>query len=742
MKLRKKLFSISRNIEGTKRIIYILGIRIRYKLRFPFGKHNTLKIGFSKIPGIVENDFCSGCSACYSICAKGAIKMGPNSDGFLMPQIDDKLCTKCGRCRKVCPVINFHETDLPKLDDVVCYAAQASDDIRVKSTSGGVFTVIAEDVLKRGGYVCGAAYSADLRYVRHEIVHSVDELDKLRISKYVQSDLGDVFNGIKNLLKSSKEVLFVGTPCQVAGLKSFLHKDYPTLLLVDLICGGVPSNKTYQQFLKETLDKDEDPKDVRFRMKDKGWHSCAVQVTGVNEVHRIPNRECTYQQLHFQGIATNKICGVCPFDSFNREGDITLGDYWGIENYDNSLTDDKGTSIVLVNTTKGAAILKKISCNLKLIRQTPADWTVRGNANIVQPIRHLNRRQFFWQHDKLSLRDNYLSCKEDKCDCIIFNNAITEINYGSMLTAYALQELILGFGLYPKILNHARVKMNHYQNSFAERFAVEYFNLTEPCETEADFAALNKKTDNFIVGSDQMWRTCYWKEKVDKILLDFVQPGKKKIACAISFGVKEFEGTEEEKRHFRESLKSYTAISVREDSGVDICDKEFSSSATWILDPVFIVDSSIWESLSNKSLSDSKGSLCYYGWIYDKKRVDILQEIANKNNCDDVINITGKGISVEEWLSAIRKCKVFVSDSYHGICFAMIFKKPFICISELGQDRFDSLSRLLKVGNFVITDTALNADVCPTVFDYDKVGQVLSAERVRSAEFIRSALMS
>ena len=740
IQFRERLFSVRISRDGKKRIIYILGIRIRYRIHQETMANVVPKIVFSKIRGIGDNDFCTGCTACQGVCPKGAIKMLQNREGFLVPSIDRHLCIDCGKCDAVCPIINKTYDAQMRMKDVVCYAAQAGDDIRLKSSSGGMFTILAEYVLSRGGCVCGAAYSDDFRFVHHVIIDDYAGLDKLRVSKYVQSDLGNTFLEIKSLLANGRMVLFVGTPCQVAGLKRYIGKESANLLFVDLICCGVPSSAVYDKYLLDILPEEATINEMRFRMKDMGWHSCAIQIASDKGIYRIKNDLCEYEQAHFKGLSTNKICNFCPYDSFNREGDISLGDYWGIERHDAALSDEKGTSLVLVNTKKGKSILEDVKCRLKLLRRTPAKWTLSGNDNIVNPIFHRNRRQFFWNIDKMSLADNYKLCMEDKCDCIIFNNAITEINYGSMLTAYALQEVIMSFGLYAKILNHARVKMDSYEGGFAQRFAAEYFNLTDLCETDEDFRALNNKTETFIVGSDQMWRTCYWKDKVDKVLLDFAEPDKKKIACSISFGVKEFEGTDAEKAHFRKSLESYSAISVREDSGVNICRDELGADATWILDPVFIIDPSVWRRMSERSSFNSRGKVCYYGWIFDERRIKTLERIAHIYGDGEVVHLALRGVAVEDWLSAIRNCSLLVSDSYHGICFAIIFNVPFICISELGQERFDSLARLFGKERISTSDEAFDSNTLPADLDYRDVNRILERERLASSKFLKDAL--
>ena len=735
--LKRLLFSVGVNGRNTHRVITVLGIKIKIRIR-----HKDMEIcsrtivDFSKFKSVEDNERCSGCSACASICPNDAISMKENDEGFLVPVLDKSKCVNCGACNRVCPVINFTVKGLKRQR---CFAAQADDDLRKESSSGGMFSLLAHQIIDAGGYVCGAVYSDDCRDVFHIVSNCRADIARMRVSKYVQSDLRDTFREIKSLLGDNKKCMFVGCPCQVAGLKAYLGCSNENLLLVDLICCGVPSRKVYRKFLdEETLTLGAPVSNVKFRMKDKGWYSCAVEIKGGANTHRIPNEKCIYEQCHFTGLSTGRLCEVCPFDSFSREGDVSIGDFWHIGVVKPDLDDDKGTSCVLVNSPVGEYWISCARVNMRLFKKVPAKLIIPGNENIINPIRHLNRRHFFYNLGKKCLRDNYIDCLTDKADCIVFNNALTEINYGSMLTAYAIQEVLIELGFYAKILNHARVPMPKYKGSFAERFAIEYLNLTAPVNTEKDFLGLNSKTNVFMVGSDQMWRTKYWKEKVDKILLDFAERSKRKIACSISFGMDEFDGTEDEKRHFKESLKSFKAISVREDSGVAICRQEFDSDATWILDPVFILNPQRWQSMSKLSDIDFSGSLVYYGWDTSPTLNGKLERIAHQNGCSDVKNITFMKYDVESWLAAIKTAKLVVTDSFHGLCFSMIFRKKFVCVSWLGEGRFNSLCHRFHIDEWIVSrleDVGVIREI-----DYDMIEKMINEDRVRSLAFLRSTL--
>ena len=208
----------------------------------------------------VSADDCCGCGACYSKCGVKAITMQENDEGFLHPVINEDSCVECGQCLKVCPVLNAKDENTATPD---CYACAASDEIRAKSSSGGMFTLLAEYVLNKGGVICGAAYDEKWN-VHHIIINNTADLDKLRGSKYIQSDTEKCYSEIEKLLKNGKEVLFSGTPCQVAGLNTFLGRKYDNLLTVDLLCHGAPSRGVWQKYLTESF-KDRKIINVNFR---------------------------------------------------------------------------------------------------------------------------------------------------------------------------------------------------------------------------------------------------------------------------------------------------------------------------------------------------------------------------------------------------------------------------------------------------------------------------------------------
>ena len=306
---------------------------------------------------ILEKSKCSGCSACANACNHNAISMKSDELGFFYPIVNPDLCVACGLCDSICQFREnynrYDNYDLPK-----AYLFRLYDDEELKnSQSGGAFFAISSAFIKKGGVVYGAAFDGMFR-VTHVKADNLDELRKIRMTKYVQSNMEDVYRQVKNDLKI-KRVLFSGTPCQVAGIKSFIpEKLHTNLFCIDVICHGVPSPGIWAAYL-DYISKKYKSQITRVRSRDKrfGWH-------GATESYLFDNgREVfrkTYNRLYFDGYIMRESCAQCPFANTNRIGDITLGDLWGLPK-DSPYEDDKGVSLVLINSEKGFFLKSLIS---------------------------------------------------------------------------------------------------------------------------------------------------------------------------------------------------------------------------------------------------------------------------------------------------------------------------------------------------------------------------------------------
>lgn len=332
-----------------------------------------------KEPIVIERpEQCCGCGACVNACAIGAITMQENEAGFLYPRVDAALCVRCGRCVDVCV---FTEPSAGANGEPDVYAAAIADEqVRMDSSSGGVFTALANAVLDKGGVVFGAAWTDDLS-LSHIGADSPAALAALRGSKYVQSATGDTFRQVKKLLADGRYVCFSGTPCQIAGLKAFLGRDDEKLLTVDLICHGVPSLRMLRDDLSYVSGGSTAAiQDVRFRDKRYGWGVKGSFLSGDSRV-RYNAGTSPYYFYFLKGEVYRESCYHCRFPSEGRQGDITLGDYWGVQEALTSrmgVDPDKGVSCVLVNTDKGRRYLSSVEHTLAI---APSDRAAAEKRN-------------------------------------------------------------------------------------------------------------------------------------------------------------------------------------------------------------------------------------------------------------------------------------------------------------------------------------------------------------------------
>lgn len=330
---------------------------------------------------------CTGCSSCAQICPHGCITMKPDSEGFRRPVVDESRCTDCGACAAACPVLRRPAS--PSLP--VAYAAKNRDEsVRSVSSSGGVFTLLAEHVLAQGGVVFGAAYDADFK-VEHRMVETPQQLSALRSAKYVQSDLSDSFRQVKDLLAQGRQVLFSGTPCQVSGLRSFLDKDEPNLLTVDLVCHGSPSPAVWARYLDWRSEQKCDghrPVTVNLRAKDTGWSSYSVDIRWPYGVNYIASKQDDpYLRAYLDALCLRPSCHRCSFKGLNRVADFTLGDYWGVWDQLPAMSDNKGTSIVLVHSEKAKALWAQLSDSMT-VREADVRRCMEHNPSALQSSRY------------------------------------------------------------------------------------------------------------------------------------------------------------------------------------------------------------------------------------------------------------------------------------------------------------------------------------------------------------------
>lgn len=350
---------------------------------------------------------CCGCEACAQMCPAKCISIEYDSEGFFYPKVNVNKCIKCGACENVCPIIQEKKSNQYKSnkdEKIECYSVINKDEnVRLRSSSGGFFSIIAEKVLLSGGVVYGAAMSDDCKSVKHIAIQSIEELEKLRGSKYVQSCITDTYKQVKFDLQAGRKVLFSGTPCQVNALKYFLCVDYNNLICVDFICHGVPSPKVWRKYVEYREKRDgSTARKIYFRNKMYGWKNFALKINyDENKVYVKKNSEDLFMQAFLRDVCLRPSCHQCVFKKGNHRSDLIMADFWGVQNVSKDMDDDKGTSLVIVNSERGKNVFYELYSIMEC-KVEEFDKIEKYNSaymNSSKPNR--KRNKFFYYLDKI-----------------------------------------------------------------------------------------------------------------------------------------------------------------------------------------------------------------------------------------------------------------------------------------------------------------------------------------------------
>lgn len=328
---------------------------------------------------ICDENQCTGCMACRDICPQQCISVTKDEKGFDRPKINFDLCVNCGLCRKRCPVANKCKDDNTK--PIAFAAINKNEEIRLRSSSGGIFNLISEKIIEDDGAVVGAAFDDEFN-VYQKVCTTKEQLNEIMGSKYVQSSTKNAYRQTKEMLESGKKVLFTGTPCQIGGLYAYLNKDYANLYTQDIICHGVPSPKVwnkYTEYRKETANFD--IKNIAFRNKETGWKKYSVKFDfedGTSYSQSLVND--LYMRGYLFHLFLRPSCSQCSFKQMHRESDLTLADFWGVEKILPEMNDDRGTSLVIIHSEKGKELFNSISSDL-LSKEVDFDSAIKENAS-------------------------------------------------------------------------------------------------------------------------------------------------------------------------------------------------------------------------------------------------------------------------------------------------------------------------------------------------------------------------
>lgn len=680
----------------------------------------------------IPSSKCTGCMTCEYVCSQKAITKGVNEQGFRMPFINAEKCINCGECYRKCPENNV---ELKKnTGGLGTYAVMADDDTRLQSSSGGAFTVLANYVLQNGGCVIGAVYE-DSHTVVHEMISDSAGLIRLQKSKYVQSDISRTFFDIEKCLSSNTNVLFVGTPCQVAALKQ-VFEDSDKLLLVDILCMGVSSSNCLKKYLDEEFATDHvELLDFRYKIDGKWNQNLNLKIITSDGEKVVPFKDSSYFLAFLKGITLRPSCKHCTYAGCERVRDVTLGDFWGVRYYKKKLDDGKGTSLVMVNSIKGADLLEKIKKNFKLIETVPFDIACRGNATLTGTIPTNPKNDLFWKnYNSTSLRENLKQLLDDSADCGIINYWYTN-DHGAILTAFALQQFLKKNGYSSKLINLTPPRYER-RGGISEKFELKYLDSTYGKYNNAFLSYLNDKFKFFLVGSDQVFRA-EWVP--DNWFLAFVHEEKIKISISASFGIDKLNVSPKRKKKIRYLLNRFNNISVREKSGVEICRNLGVKSAEWILDPVFLIDKEIYIEIAQHEKKSNKLCFCY---IRNNSQ-EINEQISAyaKAKKMDVV-YCNEQMPVEYFIGYIYDCDILITDSYHGLCFGIIFRKNVFCYKnkKRGNARFDSLTEQLHLPEKIFIYDHKEKLVNRENIDFNLIEKTLEEEIKRSSSWIINCL--
>lgn len=343
---------------------------------------------------LAKSDVCTGCQACKVECPKMAITMIKDKEGFLIPSINQKLCVKCHRCENICPANNYIFTS-PTVSKAIIVKSK-NEEVRMSSSSGGIFSHLAEYIIKIGGYVVGAAFSEDFHSVNHIMIGDSDEIPRLRGSKYLQSDVGEIYRQVENKLLEDKYVLFSGTGCQIAGLRAYLKRDYEKLFLVDVVCHGVPSQDFWSRYLGEIeIIHHGKANSVNFRSKKIGWEEFGLEAQFGENVYFKELKDDPYLEIFQRNLSLRESCYYCKYKSVTGIADLSIGDLWGADQIDLEFNDNKGISFILINSNKGQKLIDTIKEKTRSKEIDLKDAIVH-NRNIAHPaIMPTDRSQFF-----------------------------------------------------------------------------------------------------------------------------------------------------------------------------------------------------------------------------------------------------------------------------------------------------------------------------------------------------------
>lgn len=350
---------------------------------------------------------CCGCAACSLVCPTDCITMRSDDEGFLYPTIDNQKCVNCNKCENICPVLNNNDSDM-SFEDEAYASINKNIDARKSSSSGGIFWLLAENILDQNGIVFGAAFNEKFE-VEHTYISNKSDIYKLQGSKYVQSNVGRSYAEAERFLKNGTVVLYTGTPCQIAGLKVYLKKDYENLICQDIICHGVPSPKIWKEYVRYREKKAHSSvRRMSFRHKKYGWKTYSVLLDYSNNTKYVEIMSLDlYMRLFLANLSLRPSCYKCAFKGIKRQADITLADFWGINDINPAMNDNLGTSLVIIHSNRGKNIYEQIQGKI-LSQKVDLEKCVQYNTAMTESVPQPKNRDAFFDYFKENGVDRHI----------------------------------------------------------------------------------------------------------------------------------------------------------------------------------------------------------------------------------------------------------------------------------------------------------------------------------------------
>ena len=542
-------------------------------------------------------------------------------------------------------------------------------------------------------------------------------------SKYIQSDVNDVYIQIRQLLKQNKCVLFSGTPCQVRALKSFLEKDYTNLYTMDFLCHGVSSIKVLEKYLSESYPNKR-VKRISFRDKTfYGW-SVNMHISFDDETCcQINSQEDLWWKIYLDNIMLGTQCADNCRYCRNSGADITVGDFWGIKDYvkRQKYDDGRGTSVIIINTEKGQQIFNNGKKEFSKCDTVSFEEASRRNILSERIIANKNKRkEFFIRLNSQRLDQLYYDIKKENGNVGIVGLWFTG-NYGGALTGWALYKTIEKMGYTPLLIDLEKGRSLGSQTGMVESFIRSCCNISKPYKDLVDLKELNDKCKTFLVGSDQCWRMWFNEYYDYALLLKFVDDKNRMLSFATSMESAYIEGSLEERMIVGKLLKRFDQISVRERDSVSFLKNQYNVEAEFVLDPIFLLDDEEWGKLTDASLCPkeqycagyfldiNESLLEYYNIIKEKLKLPfiVLRGTDSSNPLQIQFEKEIENASLPQMVNLIKEAKYLVTDSFHGMCLAIVFRIPFTVIinERRGGTRFRSLLREFNLENRAVNIT-------------------------------------